>query len=255
MDSSAYVIGQIIGIGVNLLIQFVVWRYLFVYYFLGADRHRYEQKKVAYNFLFIFLSVLTYPLLWILGSLFWPFVVIILAAFIYFAVVLNRKWNSSFTLPDPFTSDPKSFAISSTLTPEQTALIQRAWASFNSKNYEAAMKDFIEIIQQRPLSPNSNFGLACIYSFQKKKSEAFTHLSKAVQQGFTDLKRIHNTPELAFLLSQEEFVEFERNGYKFPPYSQPSEDVIAKLERLAKLKEQGALTDEEFQSQKKKILS
>jgi len=254
MDSSAYMVGQIFGIAVNVLIQFVVWRYLFVYYALGGDRHKYEQKRIAYNFLFVFFSLLTYPLLWILGNLFWPFVVVILAAFIYFAVVLNRKWRISFSLPDPFTSAPKSSTTSSPLSPELTALVEQAWASFNSKNYESAMKDFIEIIQQRPISPNSNFGLACIYSAQQKKDEAFAHLSKAIEQGFTDLKRIHSTPELTFLLNQGEFPEFERNGYKTPQRPLLSDDVITKLERLAKLKEQGVLTNEEFESQKKRIL-
>ncbi|HET7657514.1 MAG TPA: PH domain-containing protein [Bacillales bacterium] len=35
---------------------------------------------------------------------------------------------------------------------------------------------------------------------------------------------------------------------------QNEEDVIGQLERLAKLKEQGVLTDEEFQAQKEKVL-
>jgi hypothetical protein len=40
-----------------------------------------------------------------------------------------------------------------------------------------------------------------------------------------------------------------------PPATGGQTDVVSQLERLAKLKEQGILTDEEFQAQKQKILS
>jgi hypothetical protein len=39
-----------------------------------------------------------------------------------------------------------------------------------------------------------------------------------------------------------------------PPSSATSEDTISRLERLAKLRESGVLTEEEFQSEKRKIL-
>lgn len=42
---------------------------------------------------------------------------------------------------------------------------------------------------------------------------------------------------------------------KAPVTGSSSDDVISKLERLAKLKEQGILTDEEFQQQKAKLLA
>ena len=38
------------------------------------------------------------------------------------------------------------------------------------------------------------------------------------------------------------------------PLSLPPEDIVDKLERLARLKEQGVLTEDEFQAQKAKIL-
>ena len=39
-----------------------------------------------------------------------------------------------------------------------------------------------------------------------------------------------------------------------PPSSAPAEDPIAKLERLAKLRDEGVLTDEAFAAQKRRLL-
>ena len=40
-----------------------------------------------------------------------------------------------------------------------------------------------------------------------------------------------------------------------PPAPAPEPDMVEQLERLAKLKEQGILTDEEFAAQKQKLLA
>lgn len=40
-----------------------------------------------------------------------------------------------------------------------------------------------------------------------------------------------------------------------PPAPAPEHDMVEQLERLAKLKEQGILTDEEFAAQKQKLLA
>ena len=59
----------------------------------------------------------------------------------------------------------------------------------------------------------------------------------------------------------DEFVGFVRNmthkteNVAEPQTSTQDQDLISKLERLASLKEKGVLTDEEFNEQKKKLLS
>ena len=50
---------------------------------------------------------------------------------------------------------------------------------------------------------------------------------------------------------QGEQVTYTKTQQAPPP---PQQDVVSQLERLAALKEQGILTDEEFQAQKAKIL-
>lgn len=94
--------GELLGITVNIFVQFIVWRYLIVYYSLSGDKSKYQDKKVAYNFLFILLGFITYPFLWIVGNIFWPIVIVILIALIYFAVIFSSKWSANEVLPDPF---------------------------------------------------------------------------------------------------------------------------------------------------------
>ena len=60
----------------------------------------------------------------------------------------------------------------------------------------------------------------------------------------------------------EEQAQYEQQQYEQEQYEQqyeqppaaPEEDVVSQLERLAALKEQGILTDEEFAAQKAKLL-
>ena len=74
--------------------------------------------------------------------------------------------------------------------------------------------------------------------------------------------KIKTHDHLAFLRTQIEFEQFVRNGYTFqaalaakaPQPMELTDDVVAKLERLASLKEKGILTEDEFQMQKAKLL-
>jgi Short C-terminal domain len=63
--------------------------------------------------------------------------------------------------------------------------------------------------------------------------------------------------------TQDEAAYYEQQQYAQPQYAQPAPaqvaapapDPIEQLQRLADLKSQGILTDEEFQAQKAKILA
>ncbi len=94
--------GFLLGIAANIVAQFFIWRYLFVYYLLGGDKTRYEQKKVAYNFLFILVGAIAYTMVDALANAL--IALILIAALIYFALSLHRKWKRYERLPHPFES-------------------------------------------------------------------------------------------------------------------------------------------------------
>ena len=133
-------------------------------------------------------------------------------------------------------------------------LIVSGDAKFSSGNLDAALADYEKILTLSTKTPNTHFMLACIYSNKKNSTEAFSHLSKAVQDGFNDFQRIMSAKELAFLRNQVGFQKFAQEGYKLPERLK-SDDTISKLERLAQLKEKGVLTANEFEEQKRKILA
>lgn len=62
---------------------------------------------------------------------------------------------------------------------------------------------------------------------------------------------------IPFVRATQEAMHRQRTDYKKPAAAAPSggTDIASQLERLATLKERGHLTEEEFQAQKKKLLS
>jgi hypothetical protein len=141
------------------------------------------------------------------------------------------------------------------LTPGVKELVESARAKYLARDYTGAMQDYQEVLTIQPLAPNSHFMLSCIFSLQRKQDEAFSHLGKAVVQGFTDLKSIRSSPDLAFLRSRDDTHQLAQEPNK--PSPQPGEEnsVLLGLERLAALREKGLLTEDEFQVLKKKLLN
>lgn len=109
-------------------------------------------------------------------------------------------------------------------------------------------------------NPSTHFDLACFYSLIEDKNNAYKHLSEAVDFGYKKLDNIKKEPDLKWLRSQSDFKEFVANGYKFTePTTQPSKNIsqnnyIEELKEIAKLKEEGIITEKEFNDLKKKIL-
>ena len=123
---------------------------------------------------------------------------------------------------------------------------------------DMAMEKYILSLPYFPTSPHTNFKLAKIYSIKKDKDNSLKHLVKAVQDGFGDFESIYNNQLLSYLRSTSKFKSFALNGYKIadnqlieakPP------NRIDELERLNNLMEKSVLTREEFEVEKKKILS
>lgn len=124
VDLEIITFAGIIGLIVNVTLQFIVWRYLLVYYKMNGSKEMYLKKKDAYNILCVLISLITYPILWILGELFIPIVLVLALALIYFALVLGEKWSNNDILPDPFDSATKknSRIVVNTLSSEKNEM-------------------------------------------------------------------------------------------------------------------------------------
>ena len=148
-------------------------------------------------------------------------------------------------------------------------------------DYEGAIEDFKKALAVHPTDVAVHFNLACSYSLMEEEENAFFHLSKAVEFGFVDFKKLQEHDALAYLRIQDEFEIFKRNGYRLnvPPPPQPpppetineeeeissapepKEDLLSKnsllldqIKRLGELRERGLLTNDEFEAQKRKLL-
>jgi len=111
--------------------------------------------------------------------------------------------------------------------------------------------------------PSVYFNLACAYSLTEQKDLAFQSLSRSFSFGFKDTEKVKTHDALAFLRVQDEYEAFINGGYKWPlagrPNTSPGEGpgnslLLQQLKQLAELREKGLLTDEEFLTQKKKLL-
>ncbi|MBI5914410.1 MAG: SHOCT domain-containing protein [Bacteroidetes bacterium] len=93
---------------------------------------------------------------------------------------------------------------------------------------------------------------------------AYFHLDKAVVHGFRDFQKIKQHHALAYLRIQQEFDDFEENGFRLAQKprtttavenllaSQP--DLLDQLKKLGALREKGLLTEQEFADQKKRLM-
>lgn len=145
---------------------------------------------------------------------------------------------------------------------------------FKDYDYDGAIEDFQKALSVSPRDIAVHFNLACAYSLTEEKEQAFVHLSKAVQYGFVDFKKIQEHDALAYLRIQDEFDIFKENNYRLnteaddaapPPLPEPPEvknkedlvnnfDLLEQIKKLGELREKGLLTNEEFEIQKRRLL-
>ena len=102
-------------------------------------------------------------------------------------------------------------------------------------------------------NPVSHYKLATCYSLMEDKKKAMQHLSKAVEMGYSSFDKIETDHLLEWLRDQPGFSEFADNGYQLS-ISEPK-DHIAQLKDLAELRKNDAITEEEYATQKAKLLS
>jgi tetratricopeptide (TPR) repeat protein len=143
----------------------------------------------------------------------------------------------------------------------EVKLEQDAQVLFNESNQlmkahrsEESITKLKSLLAVQPGYALAHYNLACNYSRLGKAEDAFCSLSAAVKSGYTNFKKIQSDPDLAFLRSQVGYSEYAATGYREFPAPSVADDAVAKLERLASLKERGILTEAEFLEQKAKIL-
>jgi len=139
---------------------------------------------------------------------------------------------------------------------------------YKSYDFDGAIKNYDLALKVDPRDKDVHFNLACLYSLLEQSEEAYFHLSKAVEHGYTDLKKIKTHDSLVYLRSSPIYPDFVRNGYKVPRSLSKKEVRIEKMEsldangkiydeikKLAKLNKKGVLTDAEFEQQKVRLLN
>ncbi len=143
---------------------------------------------------------------------------------------------------------------------------------YKDYDYQGAIEEFKKALTLDPNDISIHFNLACTYSLNEEADKALDHLDRAVTLGFTDFKRIKEHDALAFVRIQDAFDEFEANGFRLKqaiPQKQtaqtqaqstqePTEDhspILEQLQKLNELKLKGLLTEEEFATQKNKLMN
>lgn len=136
---------------------------------------------------------------------------------------------------------------------------------YKDYDFEEAIAHFQNVLKWTPQDIATHFNLACAYSLTEQPGEAYRHLDQAVGLGFTDFDRILTHDALAFLRIQPDFEIFQANGFRLlnqleaPAHEEDildkitNKELLERLRKLAELKEKGLLTEEEYDSQRKKL--
>ena len=182
----------------------------------------------------------------------------------------QRQQDRNQRYEDPKSRRYEQVAPKRAAAPKNNPHLKEGKAKFADYDYEGAIIDFNKALKIDPKNIAVHFNLACAHSLMEHKDKAFYHLDRAVALGFDDTEVIKNRDHLAFLRIQPEFLPFEANGFRLakqlstpqenlldkpaPPQQTGQQDLLDQLQKLAKLKEKGLLTEEEFQVQKEKLL-
>ena len=93
--------GELAGIVLNVYCQYLIYRYLIVYYMHDGKKDKFEQNKTGFSVLIIIISLIVYSIVSVSNF----FVVIaFLIGLIYFAFTLHKKWKLYELLPNPLSS-------------------------------------------------------------------------------------------------------------------------------------------------------
>lgn len=140
---------------------------------------------------------------------------------------------------------------------------QNGIKKYKDFDLEGAIEDFEKGLEISPKDIALHFNLACAYSLTEKPDKSYYHIDQAVKYGFNDFEKIKTHDDLAFMRIQENFEEFEKNGFRLEVTSKleaPKENLLdqdillEQLNRLSELRKKGLITEDEFTAEKKKLL-
>jgi len=106
-------------------------------------------------------------------------------------------------------SDPKDFSKE-----ESNSLINQAYKKGEEGNYEEAIDILHQSLERNGQEPKAHYNLACYYSMLNKTDLAFQHLSRAVENGYSNYERIQEEPELENVRNIEKFAAFADKGFR-----------------------------------------
>lgn len=101
----------------------------------------------------------------------------------------------------------------------------------------------------------TEFWLDKVYAVTCKTGLIFGTLEVQVSSDNKVIKNVPKKAAAAFAAKAREAMEAARRASTAEAKTEPEDDVVSKLERLAALKERGVLSEEEFQAQKAKLLA
>ena len=145
-------------------------------------------------------------------------------------------------------------------------------AKYKEFDLDGAIADFEQGLAISEGDVALHWNIAAAYSLTEKKDKAFFHLNRAVELGFNDFEKIQSHDDLAFLRIQPEFDAFKTNGYKLGTrQAQQSREskrldaseqtdnltddiLLSQLNKLAELRKKGLLSEQEFVTERKKLL-
>jgi hypothetical protein len=161
---------------------------------------------------------------------------------------VRKKYKDAVPSLD-FTMNQLLLSFYNFLTGESVKLTER-----NLNKYDESLQ---ALLKQDSIKPAIQFDAACFFSLIEDKEKAYNHLSKAIIYGYKDFKNIQNEPDLKWLRHQNDYKSFVDNGYTFKNTNEASisKNYIDELRELAKLKEEGIITEKEFEELKAKILA
>lgn len=160
---------------------------------------------------------------------------------------------------------------------------------FKSGDYDLAIEAFQDALDVNATDPGVHFNLACAYSKNRSLAPALYHLELSISYGLPDPLRIDQHNALEWLRRQPAYQTFKNQNFRqqlllsTPPQQQTfssstdtastlvnetkldlpdindipveEDDLVTRIRKLGKLREQGILTEAEFAEQKEKLLS
>lgn len=145
---------------------------------------------------------------------------------------------------------------------------------FHLYDFEESIEYFNKVLELDPYNVAANFNIACAYSQVEKPLKSMWHISRAVQAGYNDFDKIRNHEKLAYVRIQPEWEEFEKKGFLFNDFDslgkegtvdmeeveesfeeESEENILESLKKLQEEREKGGISEEEFQLQRRKLMS